>query len=116
LSFMGFRVNILVKVFERRNSIIAWVNNKPILIVKYGDRFYGMDAVCAHMGCALLTDVNGYVATCPAHLAKYDVRTGEMIEKPSVRPDAPCEYMQVKAPLKTYRVNVTPEGFLEVED
>jgi len=39
-----------------------------------------------------------------------------MIEKPSVRPDAPCEYMQVKAPLKTYRVNVTPEGFLEVED
>ncbi|MFP3257970.1 MAG: Rieske 2Fe-2S domain-containing protein [Caldivirga sp.] len=87
---------ILVKVFEKRNSIIAWVNNKPILIVKYGDRFYGMDAVCAHMGCALLTDVNGYVATCPAHLAKYDVRTGEMIEKPSVRPDVPCEYMQVK--------------------
>lgn len=54
--------------FEKRNSVITWVDNKPILVVKYGDNYYGMLAICAHMGgCALLTDVNGYVATCPAH-------------------------------------------------
>mgnify|MGYP001770689823 FL=1 len=108
-------MSILVKVFERRNSVITWVDGKPILIVKYGDNYYGMYAVCAHMGCALLTDVNGYIATCPAHLAKYDVRTGEMIEKPQVRPDTPCEYADIKTPLPTYRVRVTQDGFLEVD-
>ncbi len=108
-------MSILVKVFERRNSVITWVDGKPILIVKYGDNYYGMHAVCAHMGCALLTDVNGYIATCPAHLAKYDVRTGEMIEKPQVRPDTPCEYADIKTPLPTYRVRVTQDGFLEVD-
>lgn len=112
---MGFRVNILVKVFEQRNWIITWVNNRPILVVKYGDRFYGMDAVCAHMGCALLTDVEGYIVTCPAHKAKYNVMTGEMVQKPIVRPDAPCEYENIKVPLKTYKVNVTQDGFLEIE-
>ncbi|GAB6945556.1 Rieske (2Fe-2S) protein [Vulcanisaeta sp. JCM 14467] len=112
---MWRRVSILVKVFERRNSVITWVDGKPILIVKYGDNYYGMHAVCAHMGCALLTDVNGYIATCPAHLAKYDVRTGEMIEKPQVRPDTPCEYADIKTPLPTYRVRVTQDGFLEVD-
>jgi len=61
---MWKKVTILVKVFERRNSVITWVDNKPILIVKHGDEYYGMLAICAHMGCALLTDVNGYVATC----------------------------------------------------
>ncbi len=95
--------------------MITWVDNKPILIVKHGDEYYGMLAICAHMGCALLTDVNGYVATCPAHGAKYDVRTGEMIEKPQVRPEARCEYADVKAPLPTYRVRVTQDGFLEVD-
>lgn len=42
-------MSILVKVFERRNSVITWVDGKPILIVKYGDNYYGMHAVCAHM-------------------------------------------------------------------
>ena len=108
-------MSILVKVFERRNSVITWIDGKPILIVKYGDNYYGMHAVCAHMGCALLTDVNGYIATCPAHLAKYDVRTGEMIEKPQVRPDVLCEYSDIRAPLPTYKVRVTQDGFLEVD-
>ncbi|WP_069807542.1 Rieske (2Fe-2S) protein [Vulcanisaeta thermophila] len=112
---MWKRVTILVKVFDRRNSVITWVDNKPILIVKYGNEYYGMHAICAHMGCALLTDVEGYVATCPAHGAKYDVRTGEMIEKPQVRPEAPCEYEKLSVPLKTYKVRVTQDGFLEVD-
>ncbi len=62
-----------------------------------------------------MTDVNVYVATCPAHQAKYDVRTGEMMEKPQVRPDAPCEYAEVRIPLPTYRVRVTQDGFLEID-
>ncbi|MFB6470362.1 MAG: Rieske (2Fe-2S) protein [Vulcanisaeta sp. AZ3] len=112
---MWRRINILVKVFERRNSIIAWVGGKPILIVKEDNNYYGMLAICAHMGCALLTDVNGHIATCPAHLARYDVRTGEMIEKPQVRPEAPCEYEKLSIPLPTYKVRVTQDGFLEVD-
>lgn len=51
----------------------------------------------------------------PSTPAKYDVRTGEMIEKPQVRPDVKCEYADVKAPLPTYKVRVTQDGFLEID-
>jgi|GEM_PF-6403227 len=38
-----------------------------------------------------------------------------MIEKPQVRPEVKCEYADVKAPLPTYKVRVTQDGFLEVD-
>lgn len=109
------KVRIHVHTFEGRNSILIWLKGRPVLIVKHGDRFYGMDAVCAHMGCALLTEVNGTTVTCPAHGARYDVRTGELIEKAHIRPEVMCEQENVTLPLKTYRVSVGEDGLLEVE-
>ena len=109
------KVGISGKAFERRNSLISWVDDKPILIAKYNGSYYAMHAVCAHMGCALLTEVEGKIAACPAHGARYDVTTGAMIDKPQVRPEAPCEYSDSKTPLETYKVRETSEGPLEIE-
>jgi len=95
--------------------MIIWLGGRPVLVVRDGDRFYGMDAVCAHMGCALLSEARGTIAICPAHGAKYDVRTGQMVEPPQIKPEVPCEQEEVRVPLRTYRVTVGPDGLLDVE-
>lgn len=109
------KIRIHSQVFEKRNSLLVWYNSRPILIVKEANNYYAMDAVCAHMGCALLSEVEGTVAVCPAHGAKYDVKTGELIEKPKVKPEVPCEFENIKIPLKTYKVSVAPDGLLEIQ-
>lgn len=109
------RIGLSSKAFERRNSYVTWVDGKPILIAKYDGNYHAMNAVCAHMGCALLTDVEGNIATCPAHGARYDLTTGAMVEKPQVRPEVPCEYSESKTPLEIYRIRETPEGRLEID-
>ena len=108
------KVRVHVHAFEERNSLLIWLNGRPVLVVKDGNKFYGMDAVCAHMGCAILSEVHGTTAICPAHGAKYDITTGEMIEKPNVRPEIPCEQEQIKLPLKTYKVKVGEDGLLDI--
>ncbi|MGC8593793.1 MAG: Rieske (2Fe-2S) protein [Nitrososphaeria archaeon] len=108
------KIKIHSMVFEKRNSLLIWYNSKPLLIVKSEGKYYAMEAICAHMGCALLSEVNGTTAVCPAHGAKYDVRTGELIEKPTVKPEVPCESENLKIPLKTYSVGITADGFLEI--
>ncbi len=108
------KVRVHVHAFEERNSLLIWLKGRPVLVVKDGDKLYGMDAVCAHMGCAILSEVNGTTAMCPAHGAKYDVTNGKMIEKPNVKPEIPCEQEQIKLPLKTYKVTVGEDGLLDV--
>lgn len=109
------KVRIHSMVFEKRNSLLIWYNSKPLLIVKSDGKYYAMEAICAHMGCAILSEVEGTTAICPAHGAKYDVRTGELIEKPTVKPEVPCESEKLSIPLKTYSVTVSADGFLEIK-
>jgi len=104
-----------VHAFEERNSLIVWLKGRPVLVVKAGDKFYGMDAVCAHMGCAILSEVNGTTVSCPAHGAKYNVVSGSMIEKPQIKPGIQCEQEDIKLPLKTYSVSVGQDGLLEIK-
>lgn len=109
------RVGISTRAFETRSSLVSWVDGKPILITKHDGDYSAMNAVCAHVGCVLLTDIEDNTAICPAHGARYDVTSGSMIERPHVKPEAPCEYSESKTPLETYAVRRTPEGLLEVD-
>ncbi len=112
---MTFRkVSISTRVFARRSSILTWVNRRPVLVAKVGDGLYAMDAVCAHLGCAVLTEANGPQVTCPAHEAVWDIRTGALVAEPKIKPEMPCEEDAVKVPLRTYAVRER-DGFLEVD-
>jgi nitrite reductase/ring-hydroxylating ferredoxin subunit len=108
------KVRIHVHSFEGRNSMVIWLGGRPVLVAKDGGRFYGMDAVCAHMGCALLSEARGATAICPAHGAKYDMRTGQIVEPPQIKPEVPCEQEEIRVPLRTYGVTVGPDGLLNV--
>lgn len=103
------------RVFEANKSILVWLDRRPVLVVKDGKNLYGMDAVCAHVGCALLSLVEGKTAVCPAHGAKYDVETGALAEPPRVKPELPCEQEELRIPLKTYAVTVDAEGLLDLK-
>ena len=112
---MTFRkVSISTRVFSRRSSILAWVNRRPVLVAKVDGSLYAMDAVCAHLGCAVLTEADGAHVTCPAHEAVWDVRTGALIAEPKVKPEMPCEEEALGVPLRTYPVRER-EGFVEID-
>ncbi|WP_449463519.1 hypothetical protein PQ610_03505 [Tardisphaera miroshnichenkoae] len=64
--------------------------------------FYPMDAVCAHFGCGVLTDVQGLNARYPIHGAVYDVRNGKRVVEPSSNPASPCGFCGGSLPLRTY--------------
>ncbi len=108
------RVSISTRVFSRRNSILTWISRRPVLVAKVGERFYAMDAVCAHLGCAVLTEASGVQVTCPAHEAVWDVRTGALVAEPKIKPEMPCEEETLSVPLRTYAVR-EHDGFLEID-
>ncbi len=108
------KIGISIKIFESTNHYITWISSRPILVTKYDGNYYAMDAICGHMGCALLERVSGKIAECPAHGAKYDVTTGEKVGEPRVKPESGCEYEKIGTPLKTYKIRET-NGFLEVD-
>lgn len=103
-----------MRLFEHRSSVVTWVGSRPVLIARVEGKLYAMDAVCAHMGCALLTEAKEHVATCPAHEARYDVRTGALLEAAKIKPDIPCEEEELRIPLRTYPV-AERDGLLEVD-
>jgi len=108
------RITISLKVFERTNSILTWIAGRPVLLSKYDGKYFAMDAVCAHMGCALLDRVEGNLAICPAHGAQYDITTGEKKVDAKIRPEVKCEYDSLTLPLKMYGTREN-EGFLEID-
>ncbi len=108
------RVSISTKLFERTNSVMAWVSGKPVLLARYDEKYYAMDPVCSHMGCALIDRVEGREAVCPAHGARFDVTTGDLLAEAKIKPEMKCEYSESKNSLKTYNVREN-NGFLEVD-
>ncbi len=108
------RVSISTRIFSRRSSVLTWINRRPVLIARVGDAVYAMDAVCAHLGCALLTEVSGAQVMCPAHEAVWDIRTGVLLAEPKIKPEMPCEQEALKAPLRTYPAREV-DGFVEIE-
>lgn len=108
------RVAISTRIFERRSSVLTWVGGRPVLVARVDGKLYGMDAVCAHMGCALLSEVKDHSTVCPAHEARYDVRSGQLLEPPKIKPEVPCEAEELRIPLRTYRVTER-DGLLEVD-
>ena len=85
-----------------------------MLIARVDGKLYAMDAVCAHMGCALLTEAKDHTSVCPAHEARYDVRTGALVEPAKIKPEIPCEMEELRIPLRTYPVTER-EGLLEID-
>jgi 3-phenylpropionate/trans-cinnamate dioxygenase ferredoxin subunit len=69
---------------------------KPILIVNLKGKYYAIGNVCTHMGCMLSDGVlKGENVQCPCHGSTFDVKTGEVVKGPAVKPE-PAFQMKVE--------------------
>ena len=62
------------------------VENQWLLIVHYQNRYYALDAACAHSGFPLFKgtlDADG-VITCGLHYAKFQCQTGAVVSDPPI--------------------------------
>lgn len=60
---------------------------KFIVICNYEGAFYALGGKCSHAGASLdKGSLDGYILTCPAHFAQFDITTGESLSGP-VPPD-----------------------------
>ncbi len=65
------------------------VNNRRVLVVKIGDKWYAVDDMCSHAEASLamgVLDADDCTVTCPLHGGVFDLTTGEGIEYPAVDP------------------------------
>ncbi|CAB1129314.1 Ferredoxin [Candidatus Hydrogenisulfobacillus filiaventi] len=108
------RVGLSTRLFDRRPAVVTWVQGRPVLVARVEGQLYAIEAVCAHMGCVLLTETDGYRAVCPAHGAAYDLRTGALLQPAAVHPERSCGESNLSLPLPTYPARDV-DGFLEVD-
>lgn len=69
---------------------------KHIMIINADGRFFALDNICTHAGCALATEgeVSGQVITCGCHGSKFNITSGAVVGPPA------------KLPLTSYTVKV----------
>ncbi len=61
------------------------VDDTTVLLVKLGETIHACGGKCTHYGAPLKDGLRtGHVITCPWHNARFDVRTGRMVEPPAL--------------------------------
>jgi len=54
------------------------VKGKPVLLARVNSQVYAVSNICPHAGCQLQGGIlNGYIAMCPCHGWKFDLRNGQ---------------------------------------
>lgn len=73
------------KVSELPPGKMTWVpvEGERVLLANEDGTFYALEDVCGHQRVALSKGLlEGCVVECPLHFARFDVRTGELIDGP----------------------------------
>ncbi len=65
-------------------KVLIEVDNRLVVLLHIGGRFYCIDDVCTHDGGPLGEgELCGFELACPRHGAKFDVRTGAALTMPA---------------------------------
>ncbi|MBI3803379.1 MAG: Rieske 2Fe-2S domain-containing protein [Nitrospirae bacterium] len=81
------KVATLDEIPTERGKVIQ-VEGKEIALFRLDGKVYAIDNLCLHEGGPLgHGPVKDGIVTCPWHLWRFDVRTGAMVEAPSMRVD-----------------------------
>jgi 3-phenylpropionate/trans-cinnamate dioxygenase ferredoxin subunit len=88
---------------------LAWPGGKAVLVANRGGVLYAVDGVCTHEYCELdrgflaPTSAATPTVTCPLHLSRFDLATGEPLDPPA------------ELPLAVHRVSVNADGWIVLE-
>jgi glycine betaine catabolism B len=86
-----------VKVAETKDvqasqMIAVEVNGEKVCIANVEGRYYAIGNVCTHMGGPLAEGkLEEHVVQCPWHGSRFDIRTGEVVRPPAIRPEPTYE-------------------------
>jgi glycine betaine catabolism B len=86
-----------VKVAETKDAqasqmIAVEVNGEKVCIANVEGRYYAIGNVCTHMGGPLAEGkLEEHVVQCPWHGSRFDIRTGEVVRPPAIRPEPTYE-------------------------
>jgi 3-phenylpropionate/trans-cinnamate dioxygenase ferredoxin subunit len=95
-----------LKVGDKKAVTVA---GNRIVLYRLEDGFHATQASCTHMFAPLVRGriVDGCEIQCPFHRARFDVRTGEVIEWASFPPGIQAlNFVRGEKALKTYKVSV----------
>ena len=73
------------KVADLQPGHMKWVtvHRERVLLVNVDGTFYALSDVCGHQRAPLSRGrLEGHVVECPLHLARFDVRTGQLLPGP----------------------------------
>jgi nitrite reductase/ring-hydroxylating ferredoxin subunit len=86
-----------VKVAETKDvqasqMIAVEVNGEKVCIANVEGRYYAIGNVCTHMSGPLAEGkLEEHVVQCPWHGSRFDIRTGEVVRPPAIRPEPTYE-------------------------
>ena len=62
------------------------VEGSPVLLIKQSGQIFAIDNRCPHMGCGFSGGaLDGLVIVCPCHDWRFNLKTGEYEEEPSMK-------------------------------
>ncbi|HTV88505.1 MAG TPA: non-heme iron oxygenase ferredoxin subunit [Stellaceae bacterium] len=73
------------------------INRERVLLARVGGEFYALRDTCGHRNAPLSRGrLSGYGVECPLHFARFDVRTGKLIDGP-ISADVPTYEVRIEA-------------------
>lgn len=111
LTYQYFSPNVL---FEPATTFLAgipglypvnsvtYLQDQQVYIVRTGDGFYAVSAVCTHLGCITQWKADANTIACPCHGSKFQPN-GTKIEGPAPRP------------LPHFQITLTADGELQID-
>lgn len=85
-----------------------FVKGNELLVVNIGGTIYSIDGICTHEECSLADGfLQSEVVTCPCHLARFNVKNGEVVQNPATG--------DIIEPERTFKIKVEgQEVFVEI--
>ncbi len=74
-----------LKTGELPPGEMKWVavERRRLLVANVEGQFYVLDDICGHQRVPLSTGtLEGHIVECPLHFARYDLRTGRLVDGP----------------------------------
>lgn len=68
------------------------VNDERICLANVNGKYYAIGNVCTHMGGPLAEGkLEDYIVQCPWHGSRFDIRSGEVVRPPAMKPESTYE-------------------------
>lgn len=96
LSGPDLRAGVDLSEIGEGEMLLGHADGEPVLLVRTAQGISAVGAACTHYGVSLAEGLlTGGTLRCPAHHARFDVRTGQAVRAPALRP-LPCWEVEVR--------------------